>query len=576
MIYFQPDSSEDGDARESMNESRLILTTGDNIKLENKGIFFLRTTPTGKEINQDKIDSDVLFGEITPDTLKQLRSAINVILDSFIVNAKEGWGDCDDEQVDEFKKAAYKFEAELDSSITSLENSLEECKIDHARVSQIKAAGNNDRPVALTQYYEDLFNKWLTKFEAVVHATEDSMKAGKNDDGSGSGKDDGPDKELQWWRNRFQILTLYSELTKRNQDFETVKSYVLQNSGGEDKNLEKRWQQFENKLTEKLNEAKDNVKYLVTLEKFIKPLESGTPEEIMETLPALMNAIKMIHTIARYYKNSTKLTNLFIKITNAMINNCKDRILSCELSQSALKDPKRDDKKGLPPSIWDKDPSKLIEILESCIKLSHKYKEEYNNAKQKSSELPKTRTWDFDNNIIFSKFDKFIKRVRKLIEIFNIIKQFDALQKHKNLQGIAELTSNFKSKIDNFKSKNSDALDVDVTEFDRNYVELMQNINKLDENLQTFIDNNFNKFKIISYSLKLLKKLKGILKSSNIKNKLEGKYETILQNYGTEIDSIIKRFDEDRQAPPILRNMPGDAGKIIWVRHLFERLNGPI
>ena len=284
----------------------------------------------------------------------------------------------------------------------------------------------------------------------------------------------------------------------------------------------------------------------------------------------------MIHTIARYYKNSQKLTNLFIKITNAMINNCKERILNCEVSHSALKDPKRDEKKGLPPSIWDKDPTKLIEILESCIKLSHRYKEEYNNTKQKSNDLPKTRSWDFDNNGIFNKFDKFIKRVRKLIEIFNIIKQFDALQRHKNLQGITELTNNFKSKIDNFKSKNSDALDVDVTEFDRNFVELMQNINKLDENLQTFIDNNFNKFKIISYSLKLLKKLKGILKSNNIKNKLEGKYETILQNYGTEIDSIIKRFDEDRQAPPILRNMPGDAGKIIWVRHLFERLNGPI
>ena len=268
MVYFQAEQGEDGDARESNSESRLILTTGDNVKLESKGVFFLRTTPPGKEINQDKVDAEVLFGEITPDTLKQLRSTINIILDSFILSAKEGWGDCDEEQIDEFKKAASKFESELESSITSLENSLEECKIDHARVSQIKSGGNNDRPAALTSYYEDLFNKWLTKFDAVVNATEDSMNSGNS---GNSGKDDGPDKELQWWRNRFQTLTLYSELTKRNQDFETVKGYVLQNSGGEDRNLEKRWQQFENKLTERLNEAKDNVKYLVTLEKFIKP-----------------------------------------------------------------------------------------------------------------------------------------------------------------------------------------------------------------------------------------------------------------------------------------------------------------
>lgn len=40
-----------------------------------------------------------------------------------------------------------------------------------------------------------------------------------------------------------------------------------------------------------------------------------------------MNAIKMIHTIARFYNTSDKMTGLFIKITNQMIKNCKEKII---------------------------------------------------------------------------------------------------------------------------------------------------------------------------------------------------------------------------------------------------------
>lgn len=48
----------------------------------------------------------------------------------------------------------------------------------------------------------------------------------------------------------------------------------------------------------------------------------------MDTLPALMNAIKMIHTIARFYNTADKMTGLFMKITHEMIRNCKNRILN--------------------------------------------------------------------------------------------------------------------------------------------------------------------------------------------------------------------------------------------------------
>jgi len=152
---------------------------------------------------------------------------------------------------------------------------------------------------------------------------------------------------------------LLMELT-RTKDFLFVKNNLVnKNKKVDDKRtkLLNDYKNIDNILTEKINEAKDNVKYLTTLEKFIDPLYVGTPEQIIETLPALMNAIKMIHTISRYYNTSSTMTRLFSKITNQIIKNCKNRIV-------------RNKEEDNIEQIWNSDPEELIEIFNGCIVLA--------------------------------------------------------------------------------------------------------------------------------------------------------------------------------------------------------------
>lgn len=80
------------------------------------------------------------------------------------------------------------------------------------------------------------------------------------------------------------------------------------------------------------------------------------------------------------------------------------------------------------------------------------------------------------------------------------------MEKHSNLEGMTELTQSFKKIIEGFKKKGHNLLEFENIKLEKDYVELMQKIQKLDSELQKFIDLNFSKINTISYSLKLLKK----------------------------------------------------------------------
>ncbi|CAE8616980.1 unnamed protein product [Polarella glacialis] len=331
------------------------------------------------------------------------------------------------------------------------------------------------------------------------------------------------------------------------------------------------------------DERQDNVKYLSTLEKFIEPLYSGIPstpwrQSACKSSSFLSDrsacsvfgggsggfhvascALRSRKMITKHCEpslvRSERMTNLFAKVTNQMITNCKGKM----------------------PPLWDKSPPELIKNLEICLKLNAAYQEQYRITKDKLLTLPKGKQFDFSETLIFGRFDLFCRRVVKLIDMFSTIHQFNQLRKHlKSMDGIHQLVGSFQSIVDDFKVKRHDLLDFLNNRFDRDYVEFNVRISELESALQDFINQSFTNITSVDTSLKLLSKFQSILQHGSLRTDLESKFSVIFHNYGADLTTLQELYEKHKGTPHIVRNMPPVAGNIMWSRHLLHRIMEPM
>ena len=146
-------------------------------------------------------------------------------------------------------------------------------------------------------------------------------------------------------------------------------------------------------ITDFTNEAKDNVKFLYTLEKYCEPLYKCNPVTMLDAIPGLINAIRMINSYSRYYNTSERVTALFVKVTNQMITACKAHITDSGYYK-----------------VWDMDRAVVLQRLADSIRLNQEYQHCFQRTKEKVKDHPEERPFDFSETYIFGKFNNFCRR----------------------------------------------------------------------------------------------------------------------------------------------------------------------
>ncbi|PFH32514.1 putative dynein gamma chain, flagellar outer arm [Besnoitia besnoiti] len=562
FVYQEPKDGKSA-ASDSSLDAKLICTDGTESGLHARAIYFLKTTPRGKPVNVNVAsDAEVLFGEIASTPLSSLSVMLSDVFLPVVERfTEQEWKSCRSEQRREFVGGFRSFCKDLSGAVHSLSCGIDLRKPDSAKVSDDARrdpalAAKNPETVL---HFEGLLEDWCRQIERYL---ETSLEQ------SNEPPDAGPRSEIEYWRNRMQRLNSITEQLKSDSCkfvFETLYAVSKTNAEVTPKSRQtafhalRRCRQIDLVITEAFNEAKDNVKYLSTLENFIDPLYTGTPQHIIDNLAALMNAVTMIHSISRYYNTNERMTSFFIKITNQMIANCKKGVLEGDHYDK----------------LWDREPEELIRKLEACSRLNEAYHEHYRITKDKLLTTPKGKQFDFSEQQIFGRMDLFCRRVLKLITLFSIIRQFQSISRHR-FEGLEVFVDRFKQILAEFRSKRHDMLDFTNNRFDRDFVEFTVRVADLETALQPFINQSFESTTSIDASLQLLKKFQSVVHSENLKSELKNKITIIFHRYGWELQQIQEQYERLRTNPPLDRDMPPIAGSIVWARHLLKRIEGPM
>nr|AAK60623.1 axonemal dynein heavy chain 8 long form [Mus musculus] len=520
-------------------------------KLKGLCLFFVRCR-NDVAINSKTIHEDVLFSFL--DASKGLLEGIKHMLKSIFlpaILATSNWGALNQSKQGESEKhifieTIHRYLASLDDATISIEGTVMLKKVDNIDFSklhtfeEVTAAASSSEMV---HQLEEVLMVWYKQIEQVLIESEQMRK---------EADDSGPLTELEHWKCMSAKFNFIIEQIKGSNCKAVINVLNVAHS-----KLLKNWRDLDARITDSANESKDNVRYLYTLEKVCQPLYNYDLVSMAHGIQNLINAIRMIHSVSRYYNTSERMTSLFIKVTNQMVTACKAYITD-----------------GGTNHVWDQETPAVLKKIQDCIFLFKEYQASFHKTRKQILESSGEKSFEVSEMYIFGKFEAFCKRLEKITEMITIVQTYSALS-NSTIEGIDILGIKFKNIYQGIKKNQYDILDPRRTEFDTDFTEFMGKINILEIQIQAFMNSTFGKILSSQQALQLLQRFQK-LNIPCLHLEINHTIERILQCYVAELEFTKKLYLSQKDDPPLARNMPPIAGKILWVRQLFRRINEPI
>ncbi|KAK9794950.1 hypothetical protein WJX73_010224 [Symbiochloris irregularis] len=486
---------------------QLFLASPQSEPMLNNVVYFLRSNAKG--VTEKTYESDMVAGQVSAKALESYRALLGEVFVP-VLTAQEGWGKATSKHATEMLQAASAFTSALDEALGALHGAFEPPMPNPEIIAGIEA-----KPAALS--------KAAVREPVITHCNE--------------------------------LLDAWSKIAK---DLLAMQLPASQDSEAAARSRSfNAWNALEQEVSEAAQEARDNVKYLGTLEQSIAPLRTASLPEMLQALPAFFSALYTLQTTSRYYAKPENLGSILGKVAWFLARTCRRHITS-------------------PGPLWDQKRTELVTNLNHSVRVHEVLLSLYRQTKERSKASSNSSKFEVDEGSVFGRFDLFAKRCRKLSGMFSTIEQFSVLSEHTHVKGLSAKLERFTSIVEDIKGRPYDLLDFTVTQFDRDILEFNVHINELELALKAFVDDSFKNIQQTDGALDLLGQFEAILQRDSLKADLAAKYQVVFQSYGKDLETVQQLYEAHKGAPPLPRNTPPVAGNVAWSRQLLRRIEGPM
>ncbi|XP_037672459.1 dynein heavy chain 10, axonemal isoform X6 [Choloepus didactylus] len=446
---------------------------------------------------------------------------------------------------DEFLMNTQKFASNIQRTMQQLEG---EIKLEMPNISVEGEVSDLAADQETVDILEQCVINWLTQISAAVEGQLRKMPQGN-----------GPLAEIDFWRERNTTLSALHEQTKL-----PIVRKVLEIIRESDSMLMANLQPVLTELFKLHMEASDNVRFLSTVERHFKNITHGSGfHVVLETIPCMMSALRMVWIISRHYNKDERMIPLMERIAWEIA----ERVCKVVNLRTLFKENRTSAQ------------HKTLEAKNTLLM----WKKSYFDVRAKIEASGREARWEFDRKRLFERTDYMAAICQDLYDILQVMEEFYSIfgPELKAVTGdpkrIDDVLCRVDSLVNPMENLTFDPFNIKSSQ-DWKYVmdDFKIEVLVIEREAKNFIDESFKTLRSAEAAFDMLLKFKHIRSREAINRQMMMKFNDILAQYCKEVDIVNKIFVQNLDSPPLYKNHPPVAGAIYWERSLFYRIKQTI